>query len=255
MVAVYTTTRRTTEPEVSKRNLVFTTAGPGVCNTSQYVSPTASYDLAVFDYGDEDTFDPGDAQYYARVKGPKYDTMHRLLAGWSLTDKYDFYFFPDQDIEIPAAKVDELFRLASLHDLSLCQPALDHRSTISWGVTRQQEDCLFRYTNFVEVMAPLFDRRAFDACYPTFTRSLSSWGLDLFWGKIVTKLRLNIGVIDCVTMGHPHERGSETWRMSNGKTARQELDELVEAEKLSLTALTMKRIRASEFPTPPLRIF
>lgn len=239
-----------------KRNLVFTTAGPGFCNTKQYISPTASYDLAVFDYGDDkEVFNSEDAQYYVRVKGQKYETIHRLLAEWSLLDKYDFYFLPDQDIFFTPAKADEMFRLASVHDLSLCQPALDHRSTISWTVTRQQPDCVMRYTNFVEVMAPLFDRRGMAACYPTFPRSLSSWGLDLLWGKVLTKLKLSIGVIDSVTMSHPHERVSGNWQMSNGKTPRQELDELVAAEKLSYSALTMRRVKLTEHPTRLPRIF
>jgi hypothetical protein len=63
-----------------------------------------------------------------------------------------------------------------------------------------QPGYVFRDTSFVEVMAPYLSRWALSKALPTFTKSISTYGLDFVWPSLVEKRA--IGVVDAFQIRH-----------------------------------------------------
>jgi hypothetical protein len=115
---------------------------------------------------------------------------------------YDYIMFLDDDIVLPFRDVDRLFQSAADLGLHLAQPALDSRSYGSWEITRQAGGCFLRLTNFVEIMAPIMSAHALKTCVGTFDESVSGWGLDLVWPKLLNYPIDKIGIFDAFPMTH-----------------------------------------------------
>ena len=61
---------------------------------------------------------------------------------------------------------------------------------------------ILRYTNFVEIICPCFDRDSLVICQPTFKYSKSCWGIDLLWTKLLGYPEDKIAIIDDVIVVH-----------------------------------------------------
>jgi len=116
--------------------------------------------------------------------------------------RYEAALFLDDDIEIRFEDVDALFSVARDFQLALAQPSLSLESFSSWPVTLRCPSFRLRFTNFVEIMAPLFSREALGQCLETFPQSISGWGLDLVWPAILGHPREAIAVIDEIAVTH-----------------------------------------------------
>ena len=115
---------------------------------------------------------------------------------------YRAILFLEDDIEIRFEDVDRLFDVFCHFDLALAQPSLSHRSYCSWPITLCCPSFRLRFTNFVEIMAPLFSAFALARCLDTFHRSTSGWGLDLTWPALLGHPRDRIAIIDEVVVTH-----------------------------------------------------
>jgi len=116
-----------------------------------------------------------------------------LLAGyrgvWFIDDDIDFHFEPG-----------EFLNFVDAQGFSLAQPALTHESYASHPITLLHPTCVFRETNFVEVMAPYFSRALLSEAITDFDLSISTWGLDFIWGAKYAPRRL--AIVDALTMTH-----------------------------------------------------
>ena len=108
-----------------------------------------------------------------------------LQAHPELVDRYEHFWLPDDDLVADTATIDRMFDFARAYRLALAQPALTRNSYYTWPLLLQDARYQLRYTRFVEVMAPLFDRDALRTCLPTFTESTSGWGLDSVWPRLL----------------------------------------------------------------------
>ena len=115
---------------------------------------------------------------------------------------YDAALFLDDDIAVRFDEVDTLFSLFQEFGLVLAQPSLTPQSYSSWPITLCSPSFRLRFTNFVEVMAPIFSRPALAQCLETFPLSKSGWGLDLVWPVLLGNPRDKIAIIDEITMTH-----------------------------------------------------
>lgn len=59
---------------------------------------------------------------------------------------------------------------------------------------------IFRRTNFCEVMCPFFNHQALASCISTFDLSMSTWGIDMLWHRLVPFGRMYI--FDGVSVRH-----------------------------------------------------
>jgi Flp pilus assembly protein TadD len=118
---------------------------------------------------------------------------------------YDAILFLDDDILIEHAEIDVLFSTFADNDMLLAQPSLTSDSFLSWPITARDHSSLVRFTDFVEIMMPLMSRGAFIVCADTFCESISGWGLDYVWPKLLGYPFGKIGIIDAVAARHTQE--------------------------------------------------
>jgi hypothetical protein len=116
--------------------------------------------------------------------------------------EYQSIWFLDDDIELGFDDVDVFFDKMRELDLSLAQPSLSQDSHRSFPITIHDADCPARYTNFVEIMMPAFSQDAFQRCIDTFDKSISGWGLDYVWPKLLGYPDRKIGIVDAVVAKH-----------------------------------------------------
>lgn len=142
----------------------------------------------------------------------KWPGMARLLAAKGEdVRKYDAVWFPDDDVSIDPPRVERLFETFHALDMWLAQPSLGDGSYFSSTVTLHCKTFTVRYTNFVEVMAPLFSREALFRCATIFEESVSGWGLDRIWPHLLGNPRDKIGIVDAVSMLHTLPVGVAGW--------------------------------------------
>lgn len=116
--------------------------------------------------------------------------------------EYRASFFLDGDLELRFEDVDRLFAIFCEFDLALAQPSLTPQSYSSWPITLHSPAFRLRFTNFVEIMAPMFSAAALARCLPTFPRSISGWGLDLIWPIVLGQPENAIAIIDEIAITH-----------------------------------------------------
>lgn len=183
--------------------------------------PGRSYDIITNDFaGDGSTTD------YA-IHGHKWQCLAQIMPDVLDQQQYEYYVFLDNDIEISEDSLERLFQLGQILKLDLYQAALTIDSICSHPLLKQRPASYVRPTQLVEIMSPIMSHAALDQLLPTFSLSESGWGLDFLWAK---RLKYkNMAVVDAVTMRHTKSIESPSWKLANGKTARQELDEILES--------------------------
>jgi hypothetical protein len=80
-----------------------------------------------------------------------------------------------------------------------------------------------RYTNFVEVLAPLFDLESLLKVYHLFDLNYSSFGFDYLWAHLLGYPQNKIAIIDDIIMDHTKPVGQDYSHFP-----RQPWDELLE---------------------------
>ncbi|NDY92349.1 DUF707 domain-containing protein [Ideonella livida] len=198
---------------MSQRNLIILRAGDGSLHPQWQVGATPDFDLFISYYGKQAGRHQADATYYEHRPGPKWSCIGELLASRpELLDRYDAFWFPDDDLAADAHTLNRMFALFHGFGLALAQPALTQDSFYSWDLLLQDPRYVLRHTGFVEVMAPIFSRAALKACLPTFTESRSGWGLDFVWPQLAARgSQRAIAVIDATPVRHTRALGGNLY--------------------------------------------
>lgn len=184
---------------VRKDNLVIASIGDGSIHHKWLNLPynQRNFDLFLVYFGDRPDAYSGDAQFRMNKKGYKWPNTKHVMESFDLSG-YKSIWMPDEDIEISGADINRMFDIFNLCGLSLAQPSLvnenwSHPCTINNGIG-------VRYTNFVEVMAPIFRSDVAYDLMDTFIKTKSSWGVDWIWSHLLGGK--NMAIIDDVTMRH-----------------------------------------------------
>jgi hypothetical protein len=120
--------------------------------------------------------------------------------------QFEYIWFPDDDIEIDTESINTLFEISKKYSLWLCQPSL--LGYASHKITLPQQNSLLRYTNFVEVMAPMMSLDTVLKLKETFDVNYSSWGLDGIWPYLLGQPKDKVAIIDTIIMHHTKPPGS-----------------------------------------------
>ncbi len=203
-------------PLTGKKNLVFLRVGDTSTHREWIGDPaTRSYDVWLDYYGEGDSSKwAGDQAHLTDGPGTtKYARARALLPELS---RYEAVWFPDDDISVDAAGVERLFETFHSLDMLLAQPSLADGSYVSHEITRWNGSFVVRYTNFVEAMCPLFSRASLEACAPSFTQSISAYGIDMVWARMLGDPRDRVGMIDAAPVVHGRPVGAGTWRRPDG---------------------------------------
>lgn len=183
-----------------------------------------NFDLFLDYYGDQPNMFKEDATYYTASKSIKYNSLFALIENYkSIIFDYKAVWFPDDDLSTNCVNINKMFDLFSSYDLLLAQPALTKDSYFSHPITLRRETTKLRYTNFVEVMAPIFSIEALKMCYLTFPKSVSGWGLDFTWPKILDNPTDKIAILDETPIKHTRPIGVSGWYKSLNISPYQEM--------------------------------
>jgi uncharacterized protein DUF707 len=150
-------------------------------------------------------------EYFFHLKGFKFRMIHDVLVNlhpeWM--DKYDYFYFIDDDVQIDTHQINRMFDLAKAHDIWIAQASLTKDSFCSWPILKTNDSCFCRYMGQIEVMAPLFSKYALEKCLEagTFITNNSSWGIDCAWPHILGYPQTKLVVFDVITMKHIHPVG------------------------------------------------
>jgi tetratricopeptide (TPR) repeat protein len=196
-------------PTPRKKYLVVVRAGNSSLHPT-WLKGTAerNWDLIVHSYGSECPWSDEEGVEIIRatgpdIVGPKMRAMHSLY-GQRRNDflAYDYVCFADDDLAASIETFNLMFAMCDQFGLELAQPALTHDSYMgSWGITMENSSFLLRYTNFVEVMCPVFSRAFLELCVPTFIENVSGYGLDILWSSWASS-PWKIAILDACSLKH-----------------------------------------------------
>ncbi|MBV8103350.1 MAG: DUF707 domain-containing protein [Hyphomicrobiales bacterium] len=189
-------------PDRGRKLLVLVQCGEGF--DASYLREPRGYDVLLnyFDGSEPNPF--GDTVLYQA--GTKTTSARRLLElRPDLLLRYEAVLFLDDDVEIRAEDIDALFATMAREGLDLAQPALTADSKSAWPYLKKPraEDKTFRVSS-VEIMAPVFTRRALQRLGWVFAEAVGGWGTDLLLGPAarVAFGPDRIGVVGAVAVRH-----------------------------------------------------
>jgi hypothetical protein len=209
-----------------KKYLVISTVGDESLHP-EWISGTPNFDLVLLYYGDDEKIAELNIQYTPYVyvaKGEKYHLLKSFIqSNLDFISNYEYIWFPDDDVSISTQNINKLFKTAVQYQLSISQPAME--GYISHEITKPIPNSLLRYTNFVEVLAPLFDKETLFKVYDTFNLNYSSWGYDYLWTHLLGYPKNKIAIIDDIIMAHTKPVGQSYSRFP--RTPWEEMNELL----------------------------
>jgi Protein of unknown function (DUF707) len=198
-----------------RRNLVLVRAGDNSLHPHWLAGDgERNWDIVVNYYGDDpERFRQPDV---VRIdsKGPKWPALQALLTeNPDFLNRYDYIWLPDDDLMARQPDINRLFDICRRYTLGVAQPALSWDSYYSHLLTLRNEKYELRFTNYVEIMAPCFAAEVLRKTVPLLNCSLSGWGLDFVWPKLVQRPRHDIAIIDAVAVRHTRPIGGPNYKM------------------------------------------
>ncbi len=213
-------------------------------------------DVAVSYYGDDaDRLFP-EAVCVHRKKGGKWDGLFDFFRNYPETlASYDYFWFPDDDIDCVGGDIDRLVAAGQEYALELFQPALDTQSYYSHLITLGNSSFRLRYVNLVEIMAPMLSRRLLERVLPMLETTRSGFGLDFIWPRIAAELAgdavKSSAVIDQIRVRHTRPVGGNLHLMmkkTGGDSAGEELVRAIARSDMPA------RSQINGIPTPRIRV-
>lgn len=168
-----------------------------------------NWDLFVSWYDDAEPDPEDDCEYLAVQRDVrKFAAFHQIFATRPDFRDYRRIWLPDDDLAVSRRAINRLFEICRRNRIELAQPALDDASHLTYPITRKDPRFALRFTNFVEVMCPVFSADALAICIEGFRSSVTSWGLDFVWPALIGVGGTRIAIIDDVTVTHTRPVGS-----------------------------------------------
>lgn len=194
----------------TRRSLVVVRAGDHSLHPRWLGDGPRPWDIAVSCYGGDPERHRDTCILLHECPGPKFAGLADFVARHaSLIARYEFVWFPDDDLLASAETISHFFAVCRGARLAVAQPALTPSSPHTWPITLQRCEGDLRITNFVEVMAPCFQVAHFQHFAPTFALSASGWGLEWAWADIASRRNgLRLGIVDATPVRHTRPVGA-----------------------------------------------
>lgn len=166
------------------------------------ISARRNFDIAVRFYDRPGENEPLlEASEFVMTGGlSKFHAASLFFERCDVKDRYDGFLFLDGDLEFDVSQLSTFLSFVHAAGLDLAQPSLTRDSYCFWKMVYHQPRFLYRETSFVEVMAPYLSRDALRKTLGSFTRSISTYGLDLVWPSLIGTGR--VGVVDAFQIRH-----------------------------------------------------
>jgi hypothetical protein len=186
-----------------------------------------NFELWINYFGTEAMKYAEDADFYWQSGGTKYPELYQFIHEYlDIIQQYDAICLAEDDIDCDATTINKTFEIFHQYDLWLAQPSLSPDSYTSHPITLNVPNNQLRFTNFVEIMIPVFSTGALLACYPTFKESDSGWGLDFIWSKIMGNPTQKIAIIDAVTVRHTRPIGHGDLYLNLSRTREEDAENI-----------------------------
>ena len=159
-----------------------------------------NYDILAVQYGDyvpqEGTYD-----FLVKAKGNKWKIIKQLDKEIDFS-QWDYIGAYDDDVLTTTDCVNAAFNYAKLNNVAAYQQALSPGSESNWPVTRQEEGWAVSFTNFMEIMCPVFRQDCFFMLMGLIDKYdvNHGWGLDFIFSDLFNS---DIGIIHFAPMYHP----------------------------------------------------
>ena len=171
-----------------------------------------NFDYALSWFGDEPPAADG-AVFVHMQKGAKWPGLEQtLIAHWDTIQKYKYIWLPDDDLLCVPEQVSRMFSICDDLQLELAQPALTRDSYFSHAVTLQHTAFQLRFTNFVEIMAPVLSIDMLSRVFHTMAGNISGYGLDALWPRMSSIGR--VAIIDDTPVKHTRPVGGPNYAFS-----------------------------------------
>jgi hypothetical protein len=175
-----------------------------------------NFDYALSWFGDDHPTDLGLADGAAFVhmqKGAKWPGLEQtLIAHWDTIQKYQYIWLPDDDLLAVPETVSRMFTICDELQLELAQPALTRDSHYTHLVTLQHTEFQLRFTNFVEIMAPVLSVDMLSRVFHTLKGQISGYGLDALWPRLSHLGK--VAILDDTPVKHTRPVGGPNYAFS-----------------------------------------
>ena len=170
-----------------ERRLVFISAGDRH-RLRRGVRSNRDFDVVIAFYGDSRTV----RRKLERrgvvhdSKGGKFQNLKHLIEHRSLAlDAYDAVLVMDDDLSLSGRSITRLFDIRSDNALWIVQPSFDWRSRVTYPYSQTRRVTSIRFTNFVELTAPLFSRPKLNEFLNCYDGTLVGWGIDHWYMNVL----------------------------------------------------------------------
>lgn len=226
---------------MSRKNLIVVRAGDCSLHPHWLLGKTRTFDLAVSYYGNNQSRYENQYDFYHEFKGSKWEGLVDFFSkNKDLISQYEYIWMPDDDLLTNSEVIDQFFATCKSAKLDLAQPALLACSFYSWKITLQQQNSLYRLTDFVEIMAPCFQLSCLKGLLSTFELNSSGWGLEWLWANKLKEMGCRMGIVDISAVHHTRPVGSANHGGAKALPAI-EMDELL--NKFNITPTKPKNIK------------
>lgn len=191
-----------------KKNIVFTSAGDNTNFDNLWLDDNREYDVWVVYYGNNEKIYEkykSKVDYIEKRKGSKFQNFYHIFKTKDLSN-YERFFILDDDIIITTTDINKMFLISDEFNLKICAPSFDNDSKISWEITKQQKNFYLRYTNWVEVNTPLFNKESLYKLMDVYDEELIGWGIDYLyiWVNGLNENK-SFAIIDNISCTNPHD--------------------------------------------------
>jgi len=213
--------------QTSKKYLLIVRSGPNSLHPEwkDNTSDTKNFDLLALNHFAEENSkkkDSDTSDFTEHIPGPKvYGLFHWLNNNPNAIESYKYIGFFDDDILTKEKDISRLFNYIDLLDLQIAQPALTPESNYSLMITRQHKSFMHRWSNWVEIMCPIFRSDILKRCLETFPLNLHGGGaLENLWPRYCNPVIGSMAIIDKIPVTHTRPVGSAGSGSPNDKNSK-----------------------------------
>ncbi|MBZ9671862.1 hypothetical protein [Mesorhizobium sp. ES1-3] len=214
----------------TRRNLVIVRAGDNSLHRGWGADVSeCEFDLIVSYYGTDPSSFRQPYENRVDYKGGKWDGIHALFSQRpDLLDRYQYIWFPDDDLEADRTTIEAMFAKMRRLDLHIAQPALTLDSYFSHLPFLRCKSFEFRLVDKIEIMAPCLRADVAAKMLPLFKESMSGFGLDSLWTRLAAQNLGRSAVFDALPVRHTRPVGVHlaTAMLKSGRTPHDEYRQL-----------------------------
>lgn len=191
---------------MSKQYLVFSSVGKHNALKKWFDSEIPNFDLCIVLYDDKNAELETLAKYVFYRKGGKFQNLHHIFKMYpDIFEQYEAIMVMDDDIIINATEINKLFKIRQKYELDILQPSFNRMGKISHAITKTHPFTKLRFTNFVEVTCPLFEKNYLLEFLSQFDPRANGGGVDFWFCDKASKKINKIAIVDEISCTNPHD--------------------------------------------------